>query len=158
VEGSSQILSPPFPASGGKDGGNWCYCHTRFRDSRPEVQGRLLISGKQVDWLTPVDLLPAILPASATSMYFQPAKNLIFLHDRRNDFRFLVDSGTSLQVLSYSSSDLHTGPHLVGANGKTIHAWGFHQFSVIFSGQILKFDFFVGHSGYPAWISLQNSY
>jgi hypothetical protein len=34
-----------------------------------------------------------------------------------------------------------TGPHLVGANGKSIPAWGFRRRTICFSGQNFEFDF-----------------
>jgi hypothetical protein len=46
----------------------------------------------------------------------------------------LVDSGVSLSILPQTSTALRTGPHLVGANGKPIPAWGFCR-------QTFKFDF-----------------
>jgi hypothetical protein len=69
-------------------------------------------------------------------MSFLPAKNLIFLQDSGNNFKFLVDSGVSISILPHSSSAPPTVPHLVGANGKQIPAWGFCRRTVCFSGQI----------------------
>jgi hypothetical protein len=53
-----------------------------------------------------------------------PTKNLIFLHDLHNNFKFLVDSGASILILLHSSTAPPTGPHLVGVNCKAIPAWG----------------------------------
>jgi hypothetical protein len=74
-------------------------------------------------------------------MSFQPAENLFFLHDTQNNSRFLVDSVASLSILPHASTGPPTGPHLVGANSKTILAWGFCLFTVCFFGQNLEFDF-----------------
>ncbi len=53
---------------------------------------------------------------------FRQQKNLIFLHDTQNNFRFLVDSGATLSILPHTFTEPSTGPHLVGANGRTILA------------------------------------
>jgi hypothetical protein len=53
----------------------------------------------------------------------------------------MVDSGALLSILPHFSPALPTGPHLVGANGKQIPAWGFRPCTVCFSGQNFKFDF-----------------
>jgi hypothetical protein len=68
-------------------------------------------------------------------MSVRPAKKLIFLQDTKNNFKFLVDSGASLSVLPHTSTAPPTGPHLAGANGKPIPAWGFRRCTVCFSGQ-----------------------
>jgi hypothetical protein len=67
-----------------------------------------------------------------------PTKNLIFLHDSQNNFKFLVNSGASISILLYLSSALPTGPHLVGANGKPIPTWGRRRHTVCFAGHNLK--------------------
>jgi hypothetical protein len=72
-----------------------------------------------------------------------PTKNLIFLHDSQNNFKFLVDSGASISILPHSSSAPPTGPHLVGANGKLIPAWGRRRQTVCFAGHTFEFDFFL---------------
>jgi hypothetical protein len=82
-------------------------------------------------------------------MSFLPAKNLIFLTDSQNNFKFLVNSGASVSILPHSSSALPTGPHLVGANGKQIPAWGFCHRTVCFSGQNFKFDFLLAAVATP---------
>jgi hypothetical protein len=71
-------------------------------------------------------------------MSFLTAKNLIFLQDKHNNFRFLIDSGASLSILPHA--DTPTRPHLLGANGKTIPVWGFRRFTVCFSGQNIEFN------------------
>jgi hypothetical protein len=83
-------------------------------------------------------------------MSFLPAKNLIFLQDSQNDFKFLVESGASVSILPHSSSAPPIGPHLVGANGKQIPVWGFRHRNVCFSGQNFVFDFFTGGRCYPS--------
>jgi hypothetical protein len=70
-----------------------------------------------------------------------PIKNLIFLQDSRNNLTFLVDSGASTSILPHSSLAPPTGPHLVGANGKQIPAWGLRRRTVCFSGHNFEFDF-----------------
>jgi hypothetical protein len=75
-------------------------------------------------------------------MSFLAAKNLIFLQDTKHNFKFLVNSGASLSILPHSSPALPTGPHLVGANGKQIPAWGFRHRTVCFSGQNFEFDLY----------------
>jgi hypothetical protein len=74
-------------------------------------------------------------------MSFLPAKNLIFLQDSQNNFKFLVDSGASISILPHSSAAPPTGPHLVGANGKPIPAWGLCRRTVCFTGHNFEFDF-----------------
>jgi len=74
-------------------------------------------------------------------MSFMPAKNLIFLHDSANNLKFLVDSGASLSILPFNSSTAPSGPHLIGANGSTIPAWGFRSMAVRFGGQPFLFNF-----------------
>jgi hypothetical protein len=82
-------------------------------------------------------------------MSFLPAKNLIFLHNTHNSFKFLVDSGASLSFLPHNTAEPPTGPHLVGANGKTIPAWGSHHFTVCFSGQTFDFKFLLAAVATP---------
>jgi hypothetical protein len=82
-------------------------------------------------------------------MSFLPAKNLIFLQDLQNNFKFLVDSGASVSILLHSSSAPPTGPHLVGANGKQITAWGFRRRTVCFYGQNFDFNFLLAAVAAP---------
>jgi hypothetical protein len=88
-----------------------------------------------------------LIPFTAVS--FLPAKNLIFLQDTKNNFKFLVDSDVSLSVLPHTSTGPPTGPHLVGANGKPIPAWGFRCRTVCFSGQNFEFDFLLAAVATP---------
>jgi hypothetical protein len=67
----------------------------------------------------------------------------------QSKFIFLVDSGTSISILPHSSSAPPTGPHLVGANGTPIHAWGRHHHTVCFAGHNFKFDFFLAAVATP---------
>jgi hypothetical protein len=78
-----------------------------------------------------------------------PTKNLIFLHDSQNNFKFLVNSGASISILPHSSSAPPTGPHLVGANGKLIPAWGCRCQTVCFAGLNFEFDFFLAAVATP---------
>jgi hypothetical protein len=82
-------------------------------------------------------------------MSFLPAKNLIFLQDTQHNFKFLVGSGASVSILPNSSTAPPTGPHLVGANGKQIPAWGFRYRTVCFSGQNFEFDFLLAAIATP---------
>jgi hypothetical protein len=77
-----------------------------------------------------------------------PAKILIFLQDSRNNFTFLVNSDASISILPHSSSAPPTGPHLVGANGKQIPAWGLRR-TVCFSGHNFKFNFLLAAVATP---------
>jgi hypothetical protein len=70
-----------------------------------------------------------------------PTKNLIFLYDLQNNFKFLVDSVASISVLLHSSSAPPTGLHLVGATGKPIPAWGLRRRTVCFASHNFEFDF-----------------
>jgi hypothetical protein len=79
-------------------------------------------------------------------MSFLPAKNLFFLQDSQNSFKFLVNSGASVSILLHSSSAAPTGPHLAGANGKQIPAWGFRR---CFSGQNFELDFLLAAVATP---------
>jgi hypothetical protein len=90
------------------------------------------------------------VPESATTMSFLPAKNLIFLQDSQNDFKFLVETGAFFSILPHSSLAPPIGPHLVGANDKQIPIWGFRHRNVCFSGQNFVFDFFTGGRCYPS--------
>jgi hypothetical protein len=94
-------------------------------------------------------LTPAAPPLAATAMSFLVAEHLIFLQDTMNNLNFLVDSGASLSILPHSSTAQPTGPHLVGANGKSIPAWVFHHSTVCFSGQNFEFDFLLAAVATP---------
>jgi hypothetical protein len=61
----------------------------------------------------------------------------------------LVDSGASLSILPNTSTAPPTDPHLVGANGKPISAWGFRRRTVCFSGQNFEFDFLLAADATP---------
>jgi hypothetical protein len=76
-------------------------------------------------------------------------KNLIFLHDSQNNFKFLVDSGASISISPHTSSAPPTGPHLVGANGKLIPAWGRCPQTVCFAGHNFEIDFFLAAVATP---------
>jgi hypothetical protein len=49
----------------------------------------------------------------------------MFLRDSYNKLNFLVDSGASLSIIPFSSSQTPFGPKLLGANGTSIPTWGF---------------------------------
>jgi hypothetical protein len=117
------------PTSGQPPRSAWPTAHIK-KTNRPAVATQTATAGL---------ITPAVSPASASVMSLKPAKNLIFLHGSHNDFRFLADSGASMSILP-------TGPYLVGANSRTIPAWGFREFSVCFLGPIFKFV--VGRHGY----------
>ena len=78
-----------------------------------------------------------------------PTKNLIFLHDSQNNFKFLVDSGASISILPHSSSAPPTAPHLVGANGKPIPTWGLRRRTVCFASHNFEFDFLLAAVATP---------
>jgi hypothetical protein len=78
-----------------------------------------------------------------------PQKNLIFLHDSQNNFKFILDFGASISILPHVSSGPPTDPHLVGANGKLIPAWGRHHQTVCFAGHNFEFDFFLAAVATP---------
>jgi hypothetical protein len=78
-----------------------------------------------------------------------PTKDLIFLHDSQNNFKFLVNSGASISILPHSSSAPPTGPHLVGANGKLIPTWGHRRQTVCFAGHNFEFYFFLAAVATP---------
>jgi hypothetical protein len=78
-----------------------------------------------------------------------PTKNLIFLHDSQNHFKFLVDSSASISILPHSSSASPTGPHLVGAKGKLIPTWGSRRQTVCFACHNFEFDFFLAAVATP---------
>jgi hypothetical protein len=75
-----------------------------------------------------------------------PTKNLIFLHDSQNNFKFLV---ASISILPHSSSAPPTGWHLVGANGKPIPAWGLHHRTVCFASHNFELDFLLAAFATP---------
>jgi hypothetical protein len=77
------------------------------------------------------------------------AKNLIYLQDTHNNFRIFVDSGASRSVLPHADTAPPSGLFLVGANGKTIPSWGFHRFTVCFSGQNFALDFLLAAVATP---------
>ncbi len=104
--------------------------------------------------------LPPVLSQPATPPPFpyrnqpQPClpylqRTFIFLQDSRNNLKFLVDSGGSISILLHSSSAPPTGPHLVGANGKQIPAWGLRRRTVCFSGHNFEFDFLLAAVATP---------
>jgi hypothetical protein len=78
-----------------------------------------------------------------------PTKNLIFLQDCKSNLKFLVDSGASILILPHSSSAPSTGPHLMGANGKLVPAWGHRHQTVSFAGHDFEFDFFLAAVATP---------
>jgi hypothetical protein len=78
-----------------------------------------------------------------------PTKNLIFLHDSQNNFKFVVDSGASISILPHSSSAPPTGLHLVGANCKPIPAWGLRRRTVCFAGHNFEFHFLLAAVATP---------
>jgi hypothetical protein len=82
-------------------------------------------------------------------MSFLPTKNSIFLQNVQNNLKFVDDSGASVSKLPHSNPAPPTGPHLVGANGKQIPAWGFRCHTVCFSGQNFKFDFLLAAVATP---------
>jgi len=49
----------------------------------------------------------------------------MFLRDSHNKLDFLVDSGASLSIKPFSSTQTPLGPKLLGANGASIPTWGF---------------------------------
>jgi hypothetical protein len=65
-----------------------------------------------------------------------------FLQDTKHNFSFLLDSGALLSIIPLAATAPPTGPHLVGATGKTIQTWGFCGNTVCFSGQSFEFDFY----------------
>jgi hypothetical protein len=67
----------------------------------------------------------------------------------QNNFKFLVNSGASISILPHSSSVPPTGSHLVGANGKPIHALGRRRHTVCFAGHNFEFDFFLAAVATP---------
>jgi hypothetical protein len=78
-----------------------------------------------------------------------PTKNLIFLHDSKNNLKFLVDSGASISILPHSSPAPSTGPQLVGTNGKLVPAWGRRCQTVCFASHNFEFDFFLAAVATP---------
>jgi hypothetical protein len=61
----------------------------------------------------------------------------------------LVDSGASISILPHSSSAPSTGPHLVGANGKLVPAWGCRRQIVSLASHDFEFDFFLAAVATP---------
>jgi hypothetical protein len=57
---------------------------------------------------------------TATAMSFSHSSGLMFLRDSYNKLNFLVDSGASLSIIPFSSSQTPLGPKLLGANGASI--------------------------------------
>ncbi len=113
----------------------------------PAAAARIAPAGPTHPCCTPPPLI--VLPTSATTMSFQLAQKLIFLQDTQNNFLFLVDSGASLSILPHVSTDPPSGPHLVGANGKTIPTWGFHRLSVCFTDHTFDFEFLLAAVATP---------
>jgi hypothetical protein len=58
---------------------------------------------------------------TATAMSFSHGSGLMFLRDSYNQLNFLVDSGASLSIIPFSSSQTPLGPKLLGANGQHSH-------------------------------------
>jgi hypothetical protein len=55
----------------------------------------------------------------------------------------------SISILPHSSSAPSTGPHLLGANGKLVPAWGRSRQTVSFTGHDFEFDFFLAAVATP---------
>ncbi len=61
---------------------------------------------------------------------FSHGSGLMFLRDSYNKLNFLIDSGASISIIPFSSSQTPLGPKLLGANGASIPTWGFQTKTV----------------------------
>jgi hypothetical protein len=82
-------------------------------------------------------------------MSFSHGSGLMFLRDSYNKLNFLVDSGASLSINLFSSSQTPLGPKLLGANGASIPTWGFQTKTVKISTNTFEHEFLLANVAIP---------
>jgi hypothetical protein len=80
-------------------------------------------------------------------MSFSHGSGLMFLRDSQLDF--LVDSGASLSIIPFSSSQTPLGPKLLGANGASIPTWGFQTKTIKIGTKNFEQDFLLAKVAIP---------
>jgi hypothetical protein len=73
----------------------------------------------------------------------------MFLRDSHNQLNFLVDSGASLSIIPFSSSQTPLGPKLLGANGASIPTWGFQTKTIKIGTTQFEQDFLLAKVAIP---------
>jgi hypothetical protein len=86
---------------------------------------------------------------TATAMSFSHGSGLMFLRDSYNKLNFLVDSGASLSIIPFSSTQMPLGPKLLGANGASIHTWGFQTKTVKIGTNTFEHEFLLAKVAIP---------
>ena len=82
-------------------------------------------------------------------MSFSHGSGLLFLRDPHSKLNFLVDSGATLSIIPFTSSQTPLGPKLIGANGAQIPTWGFQKQTVTFGSQQYTHDFLLAKVATP---------
>ena len=82
-------------------------------------------------------------------MSFSHGSGLMFLRDSHNQLDFLVDSGASLSIIPFSSSQTPLGPKLLGANGASIPTWGFQTKTIKIGTTQFEHEFLLAKVAIP---------
>ena len=82
-------------------------------------------------------------------MSFSHGSGLMFLRDSHNKLDFLVDSGASLSIVPFSSSQTPLGPKLLGANGASIPTWGFQTKTIKIGTKNFEHEFLLAKVAIP---------
>ena len=93
--------------------------------------------------------VPTIHVHTATAMSFSHGSGLLFLRDSNSKMNFLVDTGASLSIVPFSSTQTPLGPKLIGANGAKIPTWGFQKQILRFGDQTFTHDFLLAKVATP---------
>jgi hypothetical protein len=82
-------------------------------------------------------------------MSFSHSSGLMFLRDSYNQLNFLVDSGASISIIPFPSSQTPLGPKLVGANGASIPTWGFQTKTIKIGTNTFEHEFLLAKVAIP---------
>jgi hypothetical protein len=82
-------------------------------------------------------------------MSFSLGSSSMFLKDSYNQLNFLVDSGASLSIIPFSSSQTPLGPKLLGANGASIPTWGFQTKTIKIGTNTFEHEFLLAKVAIP---------
>jgi hypothetical protein len=82
-------------------------------------------------------------------MSFSHRSGLMFLRDSYHKLNFLVDSGASLSIIPFSSSQTPLGPKLLGSNGAGIPTWGFQAKTIKIGTNTFEHKFLLAKVAIP---------
>jgi hypothetical protein len=82
-------------------------------------------------------------------MSFSHGPGLMFLRDSYNQLNFQVDSGASLSIIPFSSSQTPLGPKLLGANSASIPTWGFQTKTIKIGTNTFEHEFLLAKVAIP---------